>query len=169
MAPEAGKRAKWGWAVPIAAVFLALSYWAFTPRRAPHQTNPSVWDVLVDNRWVVGGIRALGLAVSIYALLSIYDTVWRGAWAERIGFLTLGKVKNTVQGAVDNSEQLKRELQDAKGEIERLKADLRKSAARMRTMRSALNEAQTRRRWRRRNIITLGPLETTEGGTDDGY
>ena len=55
------------------------------PTRTPVFHDPSVADVLIDSRLMVGLVRLCGLILAGYLLLSVFARVQRGQWLSAVG------------------------------------------------------------------------------------
>jgi len=109
----------------VAASALAIAGFAFDawfmPRRAPVFDHPSVWQVMIASRWVVGAIRLTGLIAGLYLILSIIARAWQGRWLTKVGSAEVG---DSVQEVTDDRERLQRELDTANETIAKLRQEL---------------------------------------------
>jgi hypothetical protein len=85
------------------------------PGRAPVFHNPSVLDVVVDSRLMVGLARLSALVVAGYVLLSVAARVRRGQWLSAVGPFT---VDESVQGSTAENNELRTDLDVAKETID---------------------------------------------------
>ena len=101
------------------AVLVAVGLAVLVPDRTPglRPTNPL--NVLFADRWVVGGVRLLGLVAGLYVLGSITVRVAQGQWLSRLG---PADVETLVDVSEDQAE-LQRELDRARETIERLRGE----------------------------------------------
>src|SRR4051812_4751751 len=71
------------------AALLAGAIWVFDrwvmPARAPRYDDPSIWEAVLNSRWVLGTIRLVGLAGALYVVLSVLARIRRGQWLSRWG------------------------------------------------------------------------------------
>lgn len=74
--------------VAVALLMVALLTWWLTPGKAPTFSSPGVMATLIDNRVLIGVLRATGVIVVIYAIVSM-------------AMLLKGKVLITKAGGVE--------------------------------------------------------------------
>jgi hypothetical protein len=95
----------------LSAVF---SLWPFDLELPPPRENPSVWEVLLHDRLVLGFLRLALTFVALYAIASIPALAIAGRWMK--GFGSSGLSVDEVQTADTTIGDLAGELEEAKRE-----------------------------------------------------
>jgi hypothetical protein len=86
--------ARWlGLAAVVVGCAFAFDAW-FMPPRAPAFSNPSVWQALIDSRWVIGAIRLVVMIAAVYLVASIWVRVRQGQWLAKVGPAEVGQLRS---------------------------------------------------------------------------
>ena len=112
--------------VALTAVLAALVFdtW-FMPPRAPIFVRPSIWAVLIDSRWVIGGIRLVGAIGAAYVVLSILARIRQRRWLIKVGSAEVDEdVDHSLIAMKDDQDRLQAELQEANETIKNLRQEL---------------------------------------------
>lgn len=107
----------------IAVVLLILAAVVLVPASEPALPPTSVLNVLFDNRWMIGGVRLVGLVVAAYLVLSIFARAVRGQWLKRVGPAD-AETEDTVSEVTEDQGKLQQDLNDALETIKVLRSEL---------------------------------------------
>lgn len=99
---------------------VAFDTWLM-PGQAPTFDSPSVADVLIDSRLMVGIVGLCGLILAAYLLLSVFARVHRGQWRSAVGPF---QVDESVRSVTRDGARLEAELGQAKGTIDQQAATI---------------------------------------------
>ncbi len=113
----------------LAAVLAALAFDAwFMPPRAPIFVRPSIWAVLIDSRWVIGGVRLVGAIGAAYVVLSILARIRQRRWLIKVGSAEVDEeVDHSLTAMKDDQDRLQAELQEANETIKNLRQELQQA------------------------------------------
>jgi hypothetical protein len=93
--------------------------------------STSVFNVLFQNRWVVGATRLVGAMTLWFLLASMVARASQGQWVRRAGSVDVG---DEVSAVSDDQEVLQRQLVGAYETIERLRHQLAEAVALLESM-----------------------------------
>jgi DNA integrity scanning protein DisA with diadenylate cyclase activity len=92
-------------------------FWlVLVPPYGPTFTHPSVWDEMVDSRFIIGVVRLIGLVVALYLVISVVALIAQQRWLTAAGpFQT--ETRRAVNKTVEEHDQLAEQLEKAKATI----------------------------------------------------
>ena len=113
------------------AALLLLGGLLLAPPSPVELPSTSVFNVLFQNRWVVGATRLVGAMTLWFLLASMVARASQGQWVRRAGSVDVG---DEVSAVSDDQEVLQRQLVGAYETIERLRHQLAEAVALLESM-----------------------------------
>jgi hypothetical protein len=105
--------------VGLAAIVTAFGFFfwlVLVPPHGPTFTHPSVWDEMVDSRFIVGVVRLIGLVVALYLVISVVALIAQQRWLTAIGPVQT-ETRKAVNKTVEEHDQLAEQLEKARATI----------------------------------------------------
>lgn len=119
----------------ILAGLVALFVFILVPSKAPVFPHPSLWDVIVDSRLIIGVLRLIGLVIAIYLVVSVIALLVDQRWVTAIGPIQT-ETRKAIKGAVAERDELADQLGRARQTINSQSTTIREMRTTLRLLAS---------------------------------